>query len=159
MPQIVPFYRRSIVGLYFLGVLLFVNRDAQAQGIGFQGGLTIDPEQVFVGTHLETGEIFRNFRIRPAIDGGSGGDYSLATINVEFLYYVTFERSRWSIYQGGGPAVVLLRRNDDTSVHAGTFVTFGFAHENGFFADFKLGGGSSPTLKFGVGYTIGKKTP
>ena len=61
------------------------------------------------------------------------------------------------MYQGGGPAVVLLRRNDDSSVHAGSFFTFGFAHENGFFTDFKIGTGNAPTLKFGVGYTVRKR--
>ncbi len=159
MPQIVLSTRRSLAASVLLGVLLLVTGRAEAQGIGFQGGVSVDPEQVFVGTHFETGELFRNFRFRPGIDGGFGGDFSLATINVEFLYHVEFGRSGWSLYQGGGPAVVLLRRNDNTSVHAGTFVTFGFAHENGFFTDFKLGNGTLPTLKFAVGYTLRKRTP
>jgi hypothetical protein len=162
MPHFVLFSRRSALVALMAGVLLFPNANAEAQGIGFQGGATVDPEQAFVGTHFETGEIFRNFRFRPGIDGGFGGDYSLGTINIEFLYHVPIGRSGWSLYQGGGPAVVLLRRGDpinDTSVHAGTFITFGFAHENGFFTDFKLGNGNSPTLKFGVGYTVRKRTP
>lgn len=159
MLQIVLSSRRSLTIPLLLAVLLLVNGRAEAQGIGFQGGVSVDPEQVFVGTHFETGELFRNFRFRPGIDGGFGGDFSLATINVEFLYHVEFGRSGWSLYQGGGPAVVLLRRSDNTSVHAGTFVTFGFAHENGFFTDFKLGNGTLPTLKFAVGYTVRKKTP
>ena len=127
--------------------------------MGFQGGVTVDPEQWFIGTHLETPELFRNLRFRPGIDGGFGGDFSLATINVEFLYYLEFGRSGWSLYQGGGPAVVLARFNDDTSVHGGSFYTFGFAHEGGFFTDFKLGYGNAPTLKFAVGYTVRKKNP
>jgi hypothetical protein len=150
---------RSLAASLLSAVLLLINGRAEAQGIGFQGGVSVDPEQAFVGTHFETGELFRNFRFRPGIDGGFGGDYSLGIINIEFLYHVEFGRSGWSLYQGGGPAVVLLRRNDDTSVHAGTFVTFGFAHENGFFTDFKLGNGTLPTLKFAVGYTVRKKNP
>ncbi len=63
------------------------------------------------------------------------------------------------MYQGGGPAVVFVRQNDRTSTHAGSFFTFGFAHENGFFTDFKLGTGTAPTLKFGVGFTVRKKAP
>jgi hypothetical protein len=151
--------RRSLVGSLILAVLLLINGRADAQGIGFQGGVTVDPEQGFVGTHFETGELFRNFRFRPGIDGGFGGDFSLATINVEFLYHFSLGRSGWSVFQGGGPAVVLVRFNDDTSVHAGSFFTFGFAHENGFFTDFKIGTGNAPTLKFGVGYTIRKRSP
>ena len=95
--------RRSLIGSAVLAVLLLINGRAEAQGIGFQGGVSVDPEQVFVGTHFETGELFQNFRFRPGIDGGFGGDFSLATINIEFLYHVAFGRSGWSVYQGGGP--------------------------------------------------------
>ena len=159
MPRIVLSPRRFLTGSLFLAVLLSVTSRADAQGVGFQGGATVDPEQAFVGTHFETPELFRNLRFRPGIDGAFGGDYSLATVNIEFLYQVEFGRSGWSLYQGGGPAVVFVRLNDDTSVHAGTFFTFGFAHENGFFTDIKVGGGQAPTLKFSVGYTVRKKAP
>lgn len=158
MAYFVHFSRRSLIAFAILVVLLLTNNPADAQGIGFQGGVTVDPEQAFVGTHFETGELFQNVRFRPGIDGGFGGDFSLATLNIEFLYHFEVGRS-WSVYQGGGPAVVFLRQNERTSTHAGTFFTFGFAHENGFFTDFKLGTGSAPTLKFGVGFTIRKRNP
>jgi hypothetical protein len=158
MRVFVLFQRRFRVCLAAITVLCGITARAEAQGIGFQGGVTVDPEQAFVGTHFETGELFQNFRFRPGIDGGFGGDFSLAALNIEFLYHIQVGRS-WSVYQGGGPAVVFIRQNDRTSTHAGTFITFGFAHENGFFTDFKLGTGSAPTLKFGVGFTVRKKAP
>ena len=158
MAVFVLFRRRSRVPLAALAVLLLINSPVEAQGIGFQGGVTVDPEQAFVGTHFETGELFQNVRFRPGIDGGFGGDFSLAALNIEFLYHIEVGRS-WSVYQGGGPAVVFVRQNDSTSTHAGSFITFGFAHENGFFTDFKLGTGNAPTLKFGVGFTVRKKNP
>jgi hypothetical protein len=159
MSAFVTFTRRFLVASMAAAVLFLVSSGAEAQGIGFQGGGTIDPEQVFVGTHFETPELFQNFRFRPSIDGGFGGDFSLAAINIEFLYYIEMGRSGWALYQGGGPAVVFLRHNDNTSTHAGSFATFGFAHESGFFTDFKLGGGTAPTLKFAVGYTVRKRNP
>jgi hypothetical protein len=158
MRVFVLFERRFLITAALLAVLLLTNGRADAQGIGFQGGVTVDPEQAFVGTHFETGELFQDFRFRPGIDGGFGGDFSLATLNIEFLYHIQVGRS-WSVYQGGGPAVVFVRQNDRTSTHAGSFFTFGFAHENGFFTDFKLGTGTAPTLKFGVGFTVRKKDP
>ena len=158
MRGFVHFQRRFIVTAASVAVLLLINSPARAQGIGFQGGATVDPEQAFVGTHFETGELCQNFRFRPGIDGGFGGDFSLATLNIEFLYHIAVGRS-WSLYQGGGPAVVFVRQNDRTSTHAGSFYTFGFAHENGFFTDFKLGTGTAPTLKFAVGFTVRKKSP
>ena len=158
MAHVVLFSRRFVVAFALLAVLFLITPQARAQGIGFQGGATVDPEQAFVGTHFETGELFQNFRFRPGIDGAFGDDFSLATLNIEFLYHFQVGRS-WSVYQGGGPAVVFLRQNDRTSTHAGSFYTFGFAHENGFFTDFKLGTGTAPTLKFGVGFTVRKKKP
>ena len=61
---------------------------AAAQAVGFQGGATINPEQVYVGTHLEVPLGSDDFLIRPAIDGGFSEDLILATITVEFLYRV-----------------------------------------------------------------------
>jgi hypothetical protein len=158
MQAFVSFQRRSLIAVASVAVLILITGRAEAQGIGFQGGVTVDPEQAFVGTHFETGELFQNVRFRPGVDGGFGGGFSLATLNIEFLYHFEVGRS-WSVYQGGGPAVVFIRQNDRTSTHAGSFFTFGFAHENGFFTDFKLGTGNAPTLKFGVGFTVRKKAP
>ncbi len=159
MSAFVPLTRRFLAASLAVAVLFLVTARADAQGIGFQGGITVDPEQGFAGTHFETGELFQNFRFRPGIDGGFGGDFALAALNIEFLYHLELGRSGWALYQGGGPAVVFLRRDDRTSTHAGSFATFGFAHENGFFTDFKLGGGSAPTLKFSVGYTVRRRNP
>jgi hypothetical protein len=154
--------RRFLLVFAFAVAIFCCASPARAQGIGFQGGATISPNQVFVGTHVETGELMPGLRFRPGIDGGFGGAYSLASINIEFLYNIPL-KSGWALYQGGGPAIVLERTTvgtlHTTSTHAGTFLTFGFAHENGFFTEFKLGGGHSPNLKFGVGYTIRKKKP
>jgi hypothetical protein len=162
MSRFVLSSRRFAAISAFLVAILCCTSAARAQGIGFQGGATIDPNQMFVGSHFETGELMPGLRFRPGIDGGFGGAYSLASINLEFLYSIQL-KSGWSLYQGGGPAIVLVRQSvgelHDTSVHAGTFITFGFANESGFFTEFKLGGLYSPNLKFGVGYTIRKKKP
>ena len=157
MRHFILFSRRCTRGVLMVLAVLVVSANAEAQGIGFQGGATIDPEQVFVGTHFETKEFYQGLRFRPGIDGSWGGDYSLAAINLEFTYNTPLGKSSWSMYQGGGPAIVLLRRDTNTDVHAGSFFTFGLAHENGFFTEFKYGGGTYPTLKFGAGFTIRKK--
>jgi hypothetical protein len=158
MADSVLFARRFLVTAAAAAVLFLTTASADAQGIGFQGGVSVDPEQVFVGTHYETGELFQGLRFRPGIDGGFGGDFSTAVINIEFLYHIQVGRS-WSLYQGGGPAVVFVRQEDNRSTHAGSFFTFGFAHENGFFTDFKIGTGNASTLKFVAGYTVRKRTP
>jgi hypothetical protein len=93
MADFVHFSRRFLIGSVVLAFFLVTPPRADAQGIGFQGGVTVDPEQAFVGTHFETGEIFQGLRFRPGIDGGFGGDYSTATINIEFLYHIQVGRS------------------------------------------------------------------
>src|SRR5437773_11293317 len=125
MPCFVLSSRRFLVWFSVLAVMLACAPVARAQGIGFQGGATIDPNQVFIGTHFETGELMPNFRFRPGLDGGFGGNYSLASINLEFLYAIPL-KSGWALYQGGGPAIVLERATagalHTTSTHAGTFL-------------------------------------
>jgi hypothetical protein len=147
MPQFVLSSRRFVVFAGILLTLLCCTSPARGQGIG---------------THFETGELMPNLRFRPGIDGSFGGDYSLASINIEFLYSIPLKHG-WALYQGGGPAIILQRISagnvHDTSVHGGTFITFGFANENGFFTEFKLGGNFSPNLKFGAGFIVRKKKP
>jgi hypothetical protein len=162
MAGLVLFSRRFQLGLMLGAVLLLPSTPARAQGIGFQGGVTVDPEQYFFGTHFESGDIYRGLKFKPSIDGGFGQGFTLATVNLEFLFHIPLGRSGWSLYQGGGPAIVMIRVGDpvdDLSVHAGSVLTFGFAHRDGFFSDFKFGGGDSPQLKFVAGYTIRKKNP
>jgi hypothetical protein len=123
--------------------------------VGFQGGVSIDPEQIYIGSHLETGEIARGIYFRPSIDGGFGSDLTLASINVEFLYKYDINPG-WKIYQGGGPAVHIFRAGEpaQTDVTGGLTFVFGFVHTSGLFAEFKVGSGRGPNLKFGVGFTV-----
>ena len=63
------------------------------------------------------------------------------------------------VVTGGGPAVVLRRWSDEafdtgTEVTAGGSYLFGFAHDNGFFTEFRVGGWNVPALKIGVGYAV-----
>ena len=74
MPQFVPYWRRFLAGFLLFAASLSSSSNAHAQGIGFQGGATVDPEQFFVGTHFETGELMPGLRFRPGIDGAFGGN-------------------------------------------------------------------------------------
>ena len=41
-----------------------------------------------------------------------------------------------------------------TEVSAGGSWLLGFSHENGFFSEFRIGGGNVPSLKMGVGWAL-----
>jgi len=130
---------------------------AQA-AIGFHGGFAVDssqPEQVFGGVFFQTGDIGRGIRLRPGIDGATGDWLRTATMGVDFVYGYPLNNG-WTLVAGGGPAVVITRIPDldlrDTGV--GFHSLFGFGHDNGFFAEVRLGSGSAQQLKVGVGWAI-----
>src|SRR5688500_16782781 len=98
---------------------------AHAQGVGFQGGFTIDPEQIYVGSHYETRALVDRLHFRPNVEGGFGEDRTLATVNFEFIYKFPLEGTPWTLYQGTGPAIVFERVGDETDVTGGVNVVFG----------------------------------
>jgi hypothetical protein len=152
----VQFRFRSVLFLVLLAARVGVADPAQAQGVGFQGGVSIDPEQAYVGSHYETPGIGgRTIHFRPGIDGGFGSDLKLASINFDILYKTSLGPD-WKMYQGFGPSIHIVRfgKPAENDVTGGINGIFGFAHESGLFFEFRGGGGGGPNLKFGVGFTI-----
>ncbi len=124
--------------------------------IGFQGGASIDPEQAFVGVFWQTPEIGNRFHLRAGIDGGFGSDLRVATINIDFIAKFPLGSSGWTLIQGGGPVIAITKIDgfDGTDTSAGGSYIFGFAHNSGFFGEFRIGGGNTPSLKMGAGYSV-----
>jgi hypothetical protein len=80
----------------------------------------------------------------------------IATINIDFIARFPIGTSGWNFVQGGGPTIVITRIPDldlsDTG--AGGSYIIGFSHDDGFFGEFRIGGGNVPSLKMGAGYAI-----
>jgi hypothetical protein len=158
--------RSCVVRALFSACLLFaLSSAAHAQPVpvqspqslvGFQGGVSIDPEQVFAGVFWQTPPIANRFHVRPGIDGGFGDDLRLATINIDFIARFPLGASGWNLIQGGGPVIVITKVEDfeGTDTSAGFSYIVGFAHDNGFFGEFRIGGGNVPVLKMGAGWAI-----
>jgi hypothetical protein len=133
---------------------------ASAQSsINFTGGGSIDPEQVYAGVSWTSPDIGGRFRIRPGIDGGFGNGLRLANINLDLIVQFPLGTSGWTLIQGGGPVITVSKLTDfedaPRDLHAGGSYLFGFQHDNGFFADFRVGGGGFvPQLKIGAGWAI-----
>jgi hypothetical protein len=144
----------KIAGVCAALLLVLLPSQSHAQGVGFQAGVSIDPDQFYVGSHYETAPLVDRLHLRPGIEGGFGDDLTLAAINIEFLYKFPLQNSPWTIYQGTGPAIVIVRQHDESELEAGLSYVFGFAHNSGFFTELKVGGFSAPQLKFGVGFTV-----
>lgn len=134
---------------------------ARAQSsIGFSGGPSIDPNQVYAGVYWESPDIGGRFRLRPGIDGGFGDNVRLGTVNIDLLAKFPLGTSGWSLLQGGGPTISIVNytgiyEDAPREIHAGGSYLFGFQHDNGFFTEFRVGGGSYvPGLKIGVGWAV-----
>ena len=128
--------------------------------ISFSGGASIDPTQVYAGVAWESPDIGGRFRIRPGIDGGFGDGIRLATINLDLIVKFPLGTSGWALVQGGGPVITVSKftgafEDAPRELHAGGSYLFGFAHDNGFFTEFRVGGGNFvPQLKIGVGWAV-----
>ena len=133
---------------------------AAQSSISFSGGASIDPEQVYAGVAWESPDIGGRFRLRPGIDGGFGDGLRLANINIDLIVEFPLGTSAWSLIQGGGPTISISQFTGDfedapRELHAGGSYLFGFQHTNGFFTEFRVGGGSFvPQLKLGVGWAV-----
>ena len=164
---------RSICAVTWMRLLAatcttLVSSAAFAQGVGFQGGMTINPEQVYVGTHLELPLGSDQLVLRPAIDGGFGSGLRVAAIGAEIQYRIELGNSGWRLSQGFGPGVYVARfasgfaDEETTDVSGAWTYAFGIVHEGGFFTEFKGGGSRSfsiPMLRIGAGFTIRPERP
>ena len=92
--------------------------------------------------------------LRPGIDGGFGNDLRVATINIDFIARFSLGGSGWDLIQGGGPVIAITKFDgfEGTDTSAGGSYLLGFAHDSGFFSEFRIGGGNTPTLKMGAGW-------
>ena len=153
--------RLLIVLAFFAPFAALTARDASAQSsINFNGGASIDPTQVYAGVSWESPDIGGRFRIRPGIDGGFGDGIRLGTINLDLIVKFPLGASGWTLIQGGGPTITVLKFSGEfedapRELHAGGSYLFGFQHDTGFFTEFRVGGGSFvPQLKLGVGWAV-----
>lgn len=135
---------------------------AQAQGHpGVRAGVSVEPDQFYFGVHVETSPLVDQLRFRPNLEVGLGDEETLVALNVEFAYRIPLQRSPWSMYVGGGPAINIRNfhaggrhRSGDTQAGGGFNILVGVAHQRGLFTELKVGALDSPDLKFGVGFTF-----
>jgi hypothetical protein len=151
--------RRYGMSLWFsVGLVLLssavIARSADAQVLaGVQGGVSVDPDQVYFGGHVETTPLVNRLRFRPNIDVGIGNDITLIGFNFEFTYALT-EGRPWNVYVGAGPAINWFDSDGGSGTEAGFNILIGAKNRDGLFFEIKVGAADSPDLKFGVGYTF-----
>ena len=147
---------RSVVcGAVVAGVVLLVGAGtARAQGPGVRAGVSVDPDQFYVGGHYETEELVEHLHLRPNLEVGFGDDVTTYAINIEAVYKFPIKNRRdTSFYAGGGPAINIYDRDDGSDFKGGLNLLGGIEFGK-VFVEVKGGLFDSPNLKVGIGYTF-----
>jgi len=165
----------AIVALTLGIALAFAPRAALAQDdagpnddLGFRGwgprvGLTVDPDQVHVGLHLDYGVFGPRVRFQPNVEVGFGDDITLVAFNFEAAYRFRDRWDAWTPYLGGGIGLNWVNYDagpfqDESDTDFGMNVLGGIerglSNGNRFFVEAKLGLVDSPDAKFTVGWTF-----
>ncbi len=125
-----------------------------AQGPGIRAGVSVDPDQFYIGGHYETDALVDRLHFRPNAELGVGDDRTTVSLNFEFAYKFR-PRGNWGFYAGGGPAVNFYSfDNGRDNAEPGLNFLVGAEANNGLFFEFKIGAIDSPELKFGVGWAF-----
>ncbi|HEX5069867.1 MAG TPA: hypothetical protein VFV78_06585 [Vicinamibacterales bacterium] len=152
-------YRSTVLLLLLVGLAWASPARAQVQ-YGVRAGVSADPDQFFVGGHIETRPLISNLSFRPNVEIGWGDSMTALCFNFEFAYRFYLDQKPfnagakpWWIYVGGGPAAVYSHVDNGGSDFGGGFnFLAGVQHRKGLFAEIKGGVGDSPDFKFAVGY-------
>jgi hypothetical protein len=155
-----PFFWQRI---FLAGVLLVLSAGSlkAQEGAGIRGGVSVDPDQFYFGGHVAVGPLVERLWFRPNIEIGIGDNRTTVGMNGELTYWFPpFRQSQWGLYVGGGPALNLIRFDEDrfgqrdTAAEGGFNILLGLGHQRGLFTELKVGALRSPDIKIGVGYSF-----
>jgi hypothetical protein len=120
---------------------------------GVQGGMSVNPDQVYFGGHVRTAPLVDRLRFRPSVDVGLGEHLTLVALNFDFTYGFP-ARGPWSLYVGGGPSINISKIDNGSNTGAGFNFIVGAQQRDGLFFEVKVGAGDAADVKLGVGYTF-----
>ena len=145
----------ALPAVFTLFAMLSSATPASAQAPGVRGGVSVDPDQFYLGGHYETGPLADRLHFKPNIEAGFGDDLTLIAINFEFVYKFP-SKGPWNLYAGGGPAINFFSFDDvdDSETEPGFNILVGAESRRGLFFEMKIGAIDSPDLKFGVGWSF-----
>ena len=132
-------------------------------GAGPRVGVSIDPDQVHFGGHLDLGDFATRLMIFPSIEVGVGDDLTVVAPMFDIAYRFREDWGSWNPYLGGGVGPVFVssdRGGSDSEL--GLTVQGGIqkrlTSQSGFmFLEFKIGLADYTDFKFTVGWCFGSK--
>lgn len=162
--------KAPLVLLVALLALVAAPSGAPAQsdlGIGYAGwgprfGMTVDPDQVHFGAHVDLGNFSDHVRFQPNFELGIGDDMTIGALNFEAAYRFVSRWEAWSPYMGGGLGMNFIDRSDafrdrsDTEVGVNVLggLEKGMRDGGRFFMEMKFGLEDSPDVKVTSGMTF-----
>ncbi|MDF1545912.1 MAG: hypothetical protein P1R58_12530 [bacterium] len=139
------------------------QRTAGFHGIGPRVGVTLNPDQVHFGGHIDFGDIAPNLMMLPNVEIGFGDDLTTVAPSFELDYRFRSDWGVWTPYLGGGLGPIFYSwKHGNSSSDFGAYMQFGIGkgsagNQSGhFFIEGKLGLGDAPDFKATVGWTFGK---
>ena len=133
------------------------SREFGYQGWGPRVGLSINPDQVVVGAHMDLGDIIAyRLRFQPSAEVGIGDDATVIQFDANFQYHFDRDWDVWRPYAGGSIGLVSVSRDKgEDSSDLGLSASAGIEKNignNGFFIEGKIGIEDTPDWKFFVGW-------
>ena len=134
--------------------------------IGFRGwgprvGLSVNPDQVHFGGHLDFGNFARHVRFQPNFEVGFGDHVTLVTVNAEAAYRFLSRWDVWTPYVGGGLGVNRVSfeggnvdSETDIGVNALGGIEKGLSSGDRFFLEAKFSLNDVPDAKVTIGWTF-----
>ena len=106
-------------------VVPFATRRAQAPGV--RGGVSVDPDQFYLGGHYETGPLVDRLHFKPNLELGFGDDLTHFGDQLRVRLQDSCTARPWTLYAGGGPAINFYSFDDidDSETEPGFNVLFG----------------------------------
>lgn len=145
--------RNTVVRCFWVAAFLLVATPVWAQGPGVRAGVSVNPDQLYVGAHYETAALVESLHFKPNVEVGFGDDVTAVTANFEFVWKFP-PQNDWTLFVGGGPALNHYAFDESSATEAGFNVLVGAEFSRGLAFEVKIGAIDSPDIKFGVGYTF-----
>ncbi len=161
--------RNLLMAACVLLVTVCTNGFAQETNTGFRGwgprvGLTVNPDQVHFGAHVDFGNFAKRLRFQPNVEVGIGDNLTIIAANLELNYRFAERWDVWTPYAGGGLGVFFIDV-DNERIGGGSNTEIGLSVLGGiekgisggdrFFIEGKLGLIDAPDFKVTVGWTFG----
>jgi hypothetical protein len=143
-------------------VLAGPDTDVGFRGWGPRVGLSLDPDQIHFGAHLDFGNFAKHVRFQPNVELGFGDNVKLFTVNAEAAYRFSSNWDVWTPYLGGGLGANIAsfdngkRSDSETALGVNLLggIEKGLSNGDRFFIEGKFSLNDAPDAKVTVGWTF-----